>query len=157
MLVLDAVFFANSDPDVNPQPAPGSALLLPWGSGSLDRRLSRRFMAEENSSVARVPLPAAGPEEGRCRELLTPSKIIRIAVAGDVLVTGLELRLIDTAAFQRLRRVRQLGTASYVYPSSLHTRFDHSLGTLAMAARIIERVRANHDSTAEERTISMQQ
>ncbi len=77
------------------------------------------------------------------RNLLKPEKLIRIAVTGDVLVTKLELRLIDTWAFQRLRRIRQLGTACFVYPSSLHTRFDHSLGTLAAAAKIVEKIRAN--------------
>ena len=77
------------------------------------------------------------------RNLLKPEKLIRIAVTGDVLVTKLELRLIDTWAFQRLRRIRQLGTACFVYPSSLHTRFDHSLGTMAAAAKIIEKIRAN--------------
>ncbi len=83
------------------------------------------------------------PSEANLRELLKPEKLIRVAVTGDVLVTKLELRLIDTPAFQRLRRIRQLGTACFVYPSSLHTRFDHSLGTLAVAARIIEKIRAN--------------
>jgi len=81
--------------------------------------------------------------EDYCRNLLKPEKLIRVAVTGDILVTKLELRLIDTAAFQRLRRIRQLGTACFVYPSSLHTRFDHSLGTLAAAAKIIEKIRAN--------------
>jgi HD superfamily phosphohydrolase len=101
------------------------------------------------------PAPAHPPaDEGYYRELLKPDKIIRVAVAGDVLVTKLDLRLIDTSAFQRLRRVRQLGTACYVYPSSLHTRFDHSLGTLAMAARMIEHIRANSHSAPEERTIT---
>ncbi len=86
--------------------------------------------------------------------LLKAEKIVRVAVTGDVQITKLELRLIDTSAFQRLRRVRQLGTACYVYPSSLHTRFDHSLGTLAMAARMIERIRANSNSIPEGRTIT---
>ncbi len=87
-------------------------------------------------------------------DLLKADKIVRVAVTGDVLVTRLEVRLIDTSAFQRLRRVRQLGTACFVYPSSLHTRFDHSLGTLAMAARMIERIRANSHSRPEEGTIA---
>jgi hypothetical protein len=101
------------------------------------------------------PTPASLPsDDDYYREVLRPAKIIRIAVSGDVLVTKLDLRLIDTSAFQRLRRVRQLGTACYVYPSSLHTRFDHSLGTLAMAARMVEHIRANTNSAPEERTIS---
>ncbi len=89
-----------------------------------------------------------------CRTLLKPEKLIRVAVTGDVLVTRLELRLIDTPSFQRLRRIRQLGTACFVYPSSLHTRFDHSLGTLAAAVKIVEKIRANEPAGSAEQTIS---
>ena len=71
-------------------------------------------------------------------ELLRPTKTIRIAVAGDVLLTALEIELLDTPDFQRLRRVRQLGTASFVYPTALHTRFD-----LARASHPVDA--ATHD------------
>ncbi|HZF99408.1 MAG TPA: HD domain-containing protein [Chitinophagales bacterium] len=32
--------------------------------------------------------------------------------------------------FQRLRRIQQLGMGSFVYPSAVHTRFQHTLGAL---------------------------
>lgn len=38
------------------------------------------------------------------------------------------MQLIDHPWFQRLRNIRQMGTASYVYPGAVHTRFHHSLG-----------------------------
>ena len=38
--------------------------------------------------------------------------------------------LVETAHFQRLRRVGQLGLAHLVYPSATHTRFAHSLGAM---------------------------
>jgi HD superfamily phosphohydrolase len=41
---------------------------------------------------------------------------------------------------QRLRGVKQLGTAYLVYPGALHTRFDHMIGSLHMAGRMIEAV-----------------
>ena len=44
-----------------------------------------------------------------------------------------EKELIDTAVFQRLRRIRQLAGAHLVYPSAQHSRFEHSLGTMHIA------------------------
>jgi HD superfamily phosphohydrolase len=64
-------------------------------------------------------------------------KVVRDAVHGDIELGPLELEIIDTREFQRLRGIRQLGTASLVYPSALHTRFEHSLGTLWMASKIL--------------------
>src|ERR687897_750463 len=44
-----------------------------------------------------------------------------------------EKQLIDSPAFQRLRRIRQLAGAHLVYPSAQHSRFEHSLGTMHVA------------------------
>lgn len=70
-----------------------------------------------------------------------PEKTIRIALSGDVLVTETEQKIIDTSAFQRLRRIKQLGTSYLVYPSAMHTRFEHSLGTLKMADFMVQKIR----------------
>lgn len=72
-------------------------------------------------------------------------KVIRIAVTGDVWVTELEKEIIDTPDFQRLRGVRQLGPSVHVYPTALHTRFDHALGTLEMADRMVMAIRDDND------------
>lgn len=47
------------------------------------------------------------------------------------------IRLIDSDAMQRLRRIRQLGMAWMVYPGAEHSRFNHSLGTYHLAKRVI--------------------
>ena len=49
-------------------------------------------------------------------------------------------RLIDTAEFQRLRRIRQLGLAHFAYQSAEHSRFTHSLGALHLATRILAKL-----------------
>jgi HD superfamily phosphohydrolase len=47
-------------------------------------------------------------------------------------------KLIDHPFFQRLRRIKQMGLADYVYPSANHTRFSHSLGALHLMKKSIE-------------------
>ena len=66
--------------------------------------------------------------------------VMRDPVHGDVYLTHDELRVLDTAEMQRLRGVRQLGTAYLVYPGALHTRFDHSIGSVHMTQRMIDSI-----------------
>ncbi len=47
-------------------------------------------------------------------------------------------KIIDHPFFQRLRRIKQMGLADYVYPSANHTRFSHSLGALYLLKKSIE-------------------
>lgn len=46
--------------------------------------------------------------------------------------------LIGTAEFQRLRRIRQLGTTFFTFHGAEHSRFNHSLGVYEIVRRIIE-------------------
>jgi HD superfamily phosphohydrolase len=66
--------------------------------------------------------------------------VIRDPVHGDVYLTHEELRILDARQMQRLRGIKQLGTAYLVFPGAVHTRFDHSIGSLHMAARMIDAV-----------------
>ncbi|MEZ4943617.1 MAG: HD domain-containing protein [Saprospiraceae bacterium] len=72
----------------------------------------------------------------------TKRKIFNDPVYGFVSVPyGLLLDLIDHPYFQRLRRIRQVGLAHYVYPGALHTRFHHALGALHLMQQAIEVLR----------------
>ncbi len=79
-------------------------------------------------------------------------KLLRDAVHGDIELDPLEIELIDTPEFQRLRGIKQLGTAYLVYPSATHTRFEHCLGTSWMARVMIESLRRSTNISAEEET-----
>jgi uncharacterized protein len=54
--------------------------------------------------------------------------VIREPVWGSIRLAPVARRIVDSAAFQRLRYIRQLGLAHLVYPGASHTRFDHALG-----------------------------
>ena len=49
-----------------------------------------------------------------------------------------EAILVDTPLFQRLRGIFQTGFTYLVYPCAVHTRFEHSLGCLHVASRILD-------------------
>src|SRR5574342_5360 len=51
-----------------------------------------------------------------------------------------EKDLIDTPLLQRLRKVHQLQSSFWVFPSGEHSRFQHSLGTMHMAGRFADRL-----------------
>ncbi|MBF2027307.1 MAG: HD domain-containing protein [Oscillatoriales cyanobacterium C42_A2020_001] len=53
---------------------------------------------------------------------------------------SLLIRLIDTPAFQRLRRIRQLGPASMTFHGAESSRFTHSIGVMAIARRAFDRI-----------------
>lgn len=58
---------------------------------------------------------------------------LRDPIHGNILLEDWAIDLLDTPAVQRLRRIRQLGTAYLVYPGANHTRFEHSLGAYKLA------------------------
>jgi HD superfamily phosphohydrolase len=68
------------------------------------------------------------------------TSVVRDPVHGDVELSHEELRLLDTREMQRLRGVKQLGSACLVFPGATHTRFDHSIGTLHLCGRMIEAI-----------------
>ncbi len=64
--------------------------------------------------------------------------IIAFDTADDV--ERVVFELICTGTFQRLRRIRQLGFAHLVYQGAEHSRFQHSVGVIHIARRILARL-----------------
>ena len=72
---------------------------------------------------------------------------LRDPLWNNIRVDGPYVALLDSAPFQRLRYVRQLGLAHLVYPGATHSRFEHALGT-AILVEVIVNNRNAHDQTS---------
>ncbi|GAA5665791.1 hypothetical protein Brsp07_04297 [Brucella sp. NBRC 14130] len=64
-------------------------------------------------------------------------KQVHDRVWGTIALTPLEVAIVDSPLIQRLRYLRQLGVAQWVYPSAAHTRFEHSLGVLYQTHQLV--------------------
>lgn len=58
--------------------------------------------------------------------------------------------LVEHPYLQRLRRIKQVSLASYVYPGALHTRFHHTLGALHLMGQAIDVLRSKDVEITEE-------
>lgn len=67
--------------------------------------------------------------------------IIKDAIYGFVHVPPLCKAFIDTPQFERLRRIRQLGLAYFVFPSANHTRFEHCLGVMHLSGKVADKLK----------------
>ncbi len=69
-------------------------------------------------------------------------KIVNDPVWGFIdLNSGLLFDLIEHPYFQRLRRIRQLGLTSHVYPGANHTRFEHCIGSMHLVGTAVNVLR----------------
>jgi HD superfamily phosphohydrolase len=72
-----------------------------------------------------------------------PEKLVVDSIHGNIYLKDREVQVIDTASFQRLRRLKQLAMAQMVYPTATVTRFAHSIGALGAMIRILEAAKKN--------------
>ncbi len=68
------------------------------------------------------------------------TKQIKDPVHGYIEVPDELIPLLDSPLLQRLHHIRQLGFAYLVYPGANHTRFEHSLGAMALADKVCQSV-----------------
>jgi hypothetical protein len=72
-------------------------------------------------------------------------KFIRDSVYGDINLNTFEVRIMDMPQFQRLRRIKQLGLISLIYPGATHTRFEHCVGTMNLGSKLAEELGLEKD------------
>lgn len=77
-------------------------------------------------------------------------KVFTLAASGEVRLYGPEVAVVDSTEFQRLAGIKQLGTSHLVFRTAIHTRFEHSIGTLHMAQTILDRARMSLETLSHE-------
>ncbi|AHV94967.1 HD domain-containing protein [Paenibacillus sabinae] len=89
---------------------------------------------------------------------LTEEKVFKDPVHNYIHVQDTVIwRLINTKEFQRLRRIRQLGTTYLTFHGAEHSRFSHSLGVYEITRRIISQFERSgyKDWIPEERLLTL--
>lgn len=71
-------------------------------------------------------------------------------IHGNIIIDDLAKRIINTEEFQRLRSIKQLGCCNYVFPSAVHTRFEHSLGVYHLSKKYIQILNTDGQFTEED-------
>lgn len=78
-------------------------------------------------------------------------RVIHDPVYGAVYPDRLESLMIRSVPVQRLRGIQQLALVDAVYPGAIHTRFEHSIGTMHMAGVIASHLRLDDISVRKAR------
>lgn len=68
------------------------------------------------------------------------TKFIRDSIHGNLPLDPFEIEVLDYPQLQRLRRVKQLGFISLIYPGANHSRFEHSIGTMHLASKLADQL-----------------
>ena len=81
---------------------------------------------------------------------LEPFKYINDPVYGGIPVTRMEIEIINTPIFQRLRGLRQLARVNYVFPGAEHSRYIHSLGVLYIMGLMTDHLLRRNEITEDD-------
>ncbi len=68
------------------------------------------------------------------------AKAVKDAVWGMIGLESSEVAIVDSPPFQRLRRIRQLGLGYLTYPTGGYSRFEHSIGSMHQADRMLRAI-----------------
>jgi len=66
------------------------------------------------------------------------TKFLRDSVHGNLPLSEFEVEVMDSPQIQRLRRIKQLGFISLIYPGANHSRLEHSIGTMFLGSKLAE-------------------
>src|SRR6266704_1256118 len=88
--------------------------------------------------------------------IMFPTRMeIRDRIHGLIEYDELEEAALNSQALQRLRRIRQLALAEYVYPSGGHSRFEHVVGVMHLAGTMAKKFHLNTSETQNVRLAAL--
>lgn len=67
------------------------------------------------------------------------------------------MQLIEHPSFQRLRRIKQMGMAHFVYPGAVHTRFHHSMGAAHLMHIALNELKGKGEDISPEECLAARQ
>jgi HD superfamily phosphohydrolase len=100
-------------------------------AGTLDgvaERICERYLKPYLVRVRNNGLIRLGPKQ------------VHDPIWGTISLRPLEVALLDSPLLQRLRHLKQLGVAHWVYPGADHSRFEHTLGVLYQTQQLISAI-----------------
>ena len=80
-----------------------------------------------NQDIFKLYVPRMSTKE-RFHYKLSFMQVFNDPIHGHIELHPLMVKIIDTPQFQRLRSIKQLGGAYWVFPGASHNRFEHSIG-----------------------------
>lgn len=66
--------------------------------------------------------------------------LIHDNIHGYIKLSSIASQIVDTSVFQRLRNIHQTGILYLVFPTAVHSRFEHSIGTYYLANKMITNI-----------------
>ncbi|AYV80810.1 MAG: HD phosphohydrolase [Harvfovirus sp.] len=76
-------------------------------------------------------------------DIIPQYKVIYDNIHGYIPLSNLVVMVMDSRQFQRLRKLKQLGSCHYIYQNAVHTRHEHSIGTSYLAGKLIMSIMNN--------------
>ena len=84
--------------------------------------------------------------ESQFKDFYQAKRFILDRVHGYIELSPVIAMLMDTPEFQRLRSLMQLGTSYWIFPGACHKRFEHSIGVMHLAGKMMRKLAENQPS-----------
>ena len=81
-------------------------------------------------------------------------KVIHCNIWGDIELSDLAIKIIDTQEFQRLHHIKQTSCAYKVFPTAKTSRFEHSIGVYYLTGALLENLLSKQPFIIEKKDLN---